>query len=122
MKVIIAGGRDIHDYNLVLQAIEESGFVPTEIVSGMAPGVDTLAVQYAKEKELPLQQFWAEWGFYGRSAGPIRNRQMANYGEALIAIWDGKSRGTKNMIEEATKRGLRVFVKRIDNESVLEGF
>ena len=116
MKTIIAGGRDITDYSLVLSAIEESGFVPTEIVSGMAPGVDTLAVQYAKEKELPLQQFWAEWGFYGRSAGPIRNRQMANYGEALIAIWDGKSRGTKNMIEEATKRGLQVFVYRTDED------
>lgn len=114
MKVIIAGGRTITDYNLVLSALAESGFIPTEIVSGMASGVDTLAVQYATENNLPLQQFWAEWGFYGRSAGPRRNRQMAEYADALIAIWDGESRGTKNMIEEATKRGLRVFVKRID--------
>lgn len=115
MKVIIAGGRDITDYSLVLSALAESEFVPTEIVSGMAPGVDTLAVQYAQENNLPLQQFWAEWDFYGKSAGPIRNRLMAKYGEALIAIWDGKSRGTKNMIEEATKQGLKVYVKRIDS-------
>ena len=113
MKVIIAGGRDITDYSLVSSALAESGFIPTEIVSGMAPGVDTLAVQYAQENNLPLQQFWAEWNFYGKSAGPIRNRKMAEYGDALIAIWDGESRGTKNMIEEATKRGLKVYVKRI---------
>jgi hypothetical protein len=113
MKVIIAGGRNITDYSLLLSTIGESEFTITEVVSGMAPGVDTLAAQYATENNLPLQQFWAEWEFYGRSAGPIRNRQMANYGEALIAIWDGESRGTKNMIEEATKKGLRVYVKRI---------
>ena len=114
MKTIIAGGRTITDYTLVLDAIRESEFTITEVVSGMAPGVDSLAVQYSKENELPLQQFWAEWNFHGRAAGPIRNRQMAKYGEALIAIWDGKSRGTKNMIEEATKLGLKVYVKRID--------
>ena len=114
MKLIIAGGRTITDYNLVLSALRESEFIPTEIVSGMAPGVDTLAVQYAKENNLPLQQFWAEWEFYGRSAGPIRNRNMANYADALLAIWDGKSKGTKNMIEEATKRNLKIHVYRTD--------
>jgi hypothetical protein len=114
MKLIIAGGRNIHDYSLVLSALAESQFQPTEIVSGMALGVDTLAIQYAAENNLPLKEFHADWNQYKRAAGPIRNRQMAEYGDALIAIWDGESRGTKNMIEEATKRGLRVFVKRID--------
>ena len=113
MKLIIAGGRNIHDYSLVLSALAESEFEPTEIVSGMAPGVDTLAIQYARENNLPLAEFHADWNKYKRAAGPIRNREMANYGDALIAIWDGESRGTKNMIEEATKRGLRVYVKRI---------
>lgn len=113
MKVIIAGGRDIHNYELVLSAIGESEFQITEVVSGMASGVDTLAIQYATENNLPLKEFHAEWNEYKRAAGPIRNREMANYGEALIAIWDGESRGTKNMIEEATKRGLKVYVKRV---------
>jgi hypothetical protein len=113
MKVIIAGGRTITDYNLVLSALRESEFIPTEIVSGMAPGVDTLAIQYATENNLPLKEFHADWNQYRRAAGPIRNRVMAEHGEALIAIWDGESRGTKNMIEEATKRGLKVYVKRI---------
>lgn len=114
MKVIIAGGRDIHDYNLVLAALEASGIHSiTEVVSGMAPGVDTLAVRYAQENNLPLAEFHADWRKHGKAAGPIRNRQMAEYGEALVAVWDGESRGTKNMIEEATKRGLRVYVHRI---------
>jgi hypothetical protein len=113
MKLIIAGGRDITDYSLVLSALAESGFQPTEIVSGMAPGVDTLAIQYANENNLPLKEFYAQWHLFGRSAGPRRNRQMAEYGDALLAIWDGESRGTKNMIEEATKRNLQVYIKRI---------
>ena len=112
MKVIIAGGRNIHDYSLVLSAIRESEFIPTEIVSGMAPGIDTLAVQYSQENNLPLAEFHADWNKHKKAAGPIRNREMANYGDALIAIWDGESRGTKNMIEEATKRGLKIYVKR----------
>ena len=113
MKVIIAGGRTITDYSLVLSALGESEFTPTEIVSGMAPGVDTLAIQFANENNLPLVEFHADWNKYKRAAGPIRNRQMAEYGDALVAIWDGDSRGTKNMIEEATKRGLKVYVHRI---------
>jgi predicted Rossmann fold nucleotide-binding protein DprA/Smf involved in DNA uptake len=114
MKVIIAGGRDILDYKLVLNAIRESKFDITEVVSGMAKGVDTLAVQYANENDLVITPFFADWNTHGRAAGPIRNRQMAEYGDALIAIWDGESRGTKNMIEEATKRKLQVFVYRAD--------
>jgi YspA, cpYpsA-related SLOG family len=113
MKTIIAGGRTITDYSLVSTALAESGFIPTEIVSGMAPGVDTLAVQYATQHNLPLKEFPANWSLYGRSAGPRRNRQMAEYADALIAVWDGESRGTKNMIEEATKRNLQVYVKRV---------
>jgi hypothetical protein len=109
MKTIIAGGRTITDYSLVLSAIGESEFEITEVVSGMAPGVDTLAIQYSRQHNLPLKEFHADWNQYRRAAGPIRNREMAEYGEALIAIWDGESRGTKNMIEEATKRGLKVY-------------
>lgn len=110
MKTIIAGGREILDYTLVLNAIRESKFDITEVVSGMAKGVDTLAVQFANENDLVITPFFADWNTHGRAAGPIRNRQMAEYGEALIAVWDGESRGTKNMIEEATKRGLKVYV------------
>ena len=62
---------------------------------------------------LPLQIYRADWETHGRAAGPIRNRKMAENASALIALWDGASRGTKNMIETAQKKGLLVYVKRI---------
>jgi len=111
MKVIIAGSRDFHDYDVVLKAIKESQFNISEVVSGMASGVDQLAIRYAQENNLPLHEYWAEWEFYGKSAGPIRNRLMAKNADALIAIHSKDSKGTKNMIETALKEGLRVFVR-----------
>jgi len=113
MKTIIAGSRDITEYDLVVQAIAESGFVITEVVCGMAKGVDMLGYRYAKDHRIPIKEFPADWNKHGRAAGPIRNKEMALYAEALIALWDGESRGTKNMIDLATKQGLRVYVKRV---------
>lgn len=113
-RVIIAGGRDIHDYDLVLDAIEESGFRIDVVISGGAKGVDALGEKYSEEMMLNLTIFRADWQTHGRAAGPIRNRKMAENADALIAVWDGKSRGTKNMIETATKLGLLVYVKRTD--------
>jgi len=113
MKVIIAGSRDIIDYDLVVQAVAESGFVITELVCGMAQGVDMLGYRYAKDHRIPIKEFPANWDKHGRAAGPIRNKEMALYAEALIAMWDGESKGTKNMIDLATRQGLTVFVKTI---------
>jgi len=113
MKTIIAGGREIHDYQLVLDAIEEANLNITTVVSGGAKGVDALGEQYAMNMNLTLHIYEADWERHGRAAGPLRNRKMAENADALIAIWDGKSRGTKNMIETATKLGLVVYVKRI---------
>jgi YspA, cpYpsA-related SLOG family len=112
-RVIIAGGRNYHNYDTVLEAIEESGFQIDVVVSGGASGVDSLGERYAIETNLPLAIFQADWQTHGRAAGPIRNRKMAENADALIAVWDGQSRGTKNMIETATKLGLLVFVKRV---------
>lgn len=113
MVVIIAGSRDYHDYDTLLEAIQESGFTITEVVSGMASGVDQLAIKYAKENNLPLQEFHADWKKHGKSAGPIRNRLMADNADALIAIHTNNSRGTKNMIETAREKGLEVYVRTI---------
>lgn len=110
MKVIIAGGRDITDPALVFEAIRASGFEIGEVVSGGAKGVDSIGEDWAIANGRPIKWFHADWTKHGRAAGPIRNRQMAEYADALIAVWDGKSRGTKNMIEEATRRGLKVYV------------
>lgn len=110
MKTIIAGSRGVSDQETVNKAIESSGFPITEVVSGGCSGPDTLGENYARANNIPIKRFWPDWNKYGRAAGPIRNSQMASYAEALIAIWDGQSRGTKNMIEEAWNKGLKVFV------------
>lgn len=115
-RVIIAGCRDFSNYELLkekcdylLQNQKEEDIV---IISGHASGADTLGERYAQELGYKLETYPADWQAHGRAAGPIRNAQMANIANALIAFWDGKSRGTKNMIETATKRGLQVAVVR----------
>lgn len=106
MKVIIAGTRDIKDYTLVVRAIEDSGWKDkiTEVVSGCATGIDTLGEQWARANNIPVKEMPADWSSYGNSAGPMRNRKMAEYADAAIVIWDGKSRGTRNMIENMIRR------------------
>ncbi len=110
MKVIIAGGRDIEDCDPVQTAITESGFKITEVVSGGARGVDKSGEALAALHGMPCKVFPADWNKNGKAAGPIRNRQMADYADALIAVWDGQSRGTKNMIETMRKLGKPVHV------------
>jgi hypothetical protein len=114
MKVIIAGGREINDYELLLKAVLNAGFDITAVVSGGARGVDAMGERFATEAGLELFKFPADWEKHGRAAGPIRNRVMAEFGDALIAIWDGQSTGTANMIKQATEKGLQVHVERID--------
>jgi hypothetical protein len=110
MKVVIAGSRNVEDLSLVEKAISESGFLITEVVSGGAKGVDFLAEQWAEENDIPVSVFNADWGQYGRGAGPVRNAEMTDYAEALIAVWDGESKGTRDVIAKAEKKGLQVFV------------
>jgi hypothetical protein len=110
MKVIIAGSREITDFNTVKIAYEKSGFKATEIVSGAARGVDYLGELLAKNLSIPVKRFPADWNTHGKRAGPIRNAEMANYADALIAVWDGQSKGTENMITQARRKDLSVFV------------
>ena len=110
MKTIVAGSRDIKDFDTVKKAIDKSGFKITEIVSGTAIGVDQIGEVWAKKNKITVKRFPANWELYGKSAGYIRNSEMAKYADALIAVWDGSSYGTRNMIDEARKKGLEVFV------------
>jgi len=114
MRIIIAGSRDITSEKIVWEAIYQSGFFFSEIVSGMARGVDTLALEVAKKLEKPVKKFPANWNKYKKRAGYLRNVEMAKYADGLIAIWDGKSKGTKMMIDIAKKEGLEVFVYEIN--------
>jgi hypothetical protein len=114
MKTIIAGSRDITDYQTIDDAMNACGWLPTAIISGAARGVDTLGETWGETHGILIYQFPAEWDKYGKSAGYKRNEQMAKYAQALVAIWDGKSRGTKHMIDIATKAGLTVYIHRVD--------
>ncbi len=110
MKVIIAGSRNIIDYSTVIDAVFNCSFEITEIVSGGARGVDTLAIAYAKEFGFPYIIKTALWDLHGKSAGYKRNLEMARYADALIAVWDGQSKGTGHMINEMNKLGKPVYI------------
>ncbi len=118
MKVIVAGGRDFTNYALVEEAIKISGFEISQIVSGKAKGVDTLGEVWALANNIPVEAFPADWSQHGRAAGPIRNKQMAEYADALIAIWDGESKGTANMIQQARNKQLNVFIYLVKDTNV----
>ncbi len=114
MKVIIAGSRSITDYATVAQAVADSGFSVEEVVSGTAAGVDQLGILWADYRGIPVKRFPANWKAYGRAAGLLRNTDMAAYAGALVAVWDGKSRGTDHMIKTALQLGREVFVRRVE--------
>ena len=111
MKTIIAGSRGINDYRLVCQAIMESKFNITTVLSGTANGVDKLGELWADRHSTPIERYTPDWAKNGRSAGIKRNIEMAQDADALVAIWDGKSKGTQHMIRIAKQMGLKVYVK-----------
>ena len=110
MRTIIAGSRTITDLAVVEEAVRASGFAPSVVLSGCAAGVDTLGERWANDRGIPAFAYPANWYRHGRAAGPIRNQEMAEKADALIAVWDGKSRGTADMIRRAKARGLKVYV------------
>lgn len=113
MKVIIAGSRGILEMAPVARAIEQSGFLISEVVCGEANGVDTLGKVWARLNNVPVVSFRPNWypqGVYNKLAGFQRNEQMAEYSQALVAIWDGKSGGTKHMISCMRKLNKPYFV------------
>ena len=113
-KVIVAGGRDFNNYKLLsdtlYKLLDNKQPSQVEIVSGTCRGADLLGEKWAKITDTKIKRFPADWDEYGKSAGFVRNKQMANYSDALVAFWDGKSKGTKNMIELAKRNNLSVRV------------
>ncbi len=101
MKVIIAGSRGITDpayLQAVMAEIDDPNLDITEVVCGMAKGADMLGFDWATENNIPVKRFFPDWDRYGKRAGIIRNREMGDYADALIALWDGSSHGTTHMI------------------------
>ena len=112
MRVIIAGGRDFDNYSLLKEKCDYylKNYKDIEIVSGTANGADILGEKYASDNNFPIKKFPADWEKLGRSAGYKRNAQMAEYADALIAFWNGTSKGTKHMIDLAESKNLKVRV------------
>lgn len=119
MKTIIAGSRDFVDYEVLKAAIFSCPWEITTVVSGKARGADTLGEQYAKEHNIHIAEYPADWTKNGRAAGYIRNKEMSDNAEALIAFWDGTSRGTKNMIDTAKKAGHKVMIYNFVNGNMI---
>jgi len=114
-RVIVAGGRKFNDYPLLENKLDNilSEVCKTHtvhIVSGRAFGADKLGERYANWNDLPIDSYPAEWDKYGKSAGYKRNALMADNADALVAFWDGKSRGTMHMIDLAKSKGLKIRV------------
>lgn len=120
-RIVIAGGREFSDYSylkkMAAETIEEK--YKNEnivIISGGARGADFLGERFARESGFPVKVFPADWNKYGKLAGPMRNAEMAKYASeskgVLFAFWDGKSSGTKSMINQAQKYGLETHVFR----------
>ena len=104
-KVVVAGGRKFNDYKMLEANLDNllSKMEDIEIVSGVANGADKLGERYSKERGYKLKQFPADWNTHKYAAGPIRNKQMLDYCDAVIVFWDGVSRGSMNMINITKK-------------------
>lgn len=116
-RVIVAGGRDFADYEMMKERLDELFFTsgqfditPIKIISGMADGADTLAIRYADENEMTKILFPANWKYHRRMAGFLRNEDMLSIATHLVAFWDGHSHGTKHMIDIAREKGIPVWV------------
>jgi predicted Rossmann fold nucleotide-binding protein DprA/Smf involved in DNA uptake len=117
-RIVIAGCRNYYNYT------EAKGYIDIHlcelrkknhiiIVSGCANGADAIGERYAKENGFEIEKYPADWEKYGKSAGPRRNEQMAKISDYIICFWDGKSKGTKSMIDYARKCGKPVKIKKI---------
>ena len=115
MNLIVAGGRDFKDYALLKSKLDfllsNTDKEEVVILCGLAKGSDLLGKQYADENNMDVWEYPADWT-KGKQAGYLRNSQMADDATHLVAFWDGVSKGTKHMIDLATKKGLVVRVYR----------
>lgn len=117
IAVIVAGGRDFDDYNLLEKTLDIllKNFDDITIISGTAKGADSLGEVYAKKRNYGIIKMSANWDKYGKRAGYLRNSEMAskvkefdNY--ASVCFWDGKSKGTKHMIDISKSQDIDCYI------------
>lgn len=113
MFYIIAGGRDFADYNrlaYVCDRIIRMDKAPPVVLSGGCRGADQMGKIWAEKAAILCDVYHANWDKHGKAAGPIRNQKMVDAADALIAFWDGESRGTKDVIKRAAKARLNIHL------------
>lgn len=111
-RVIIAGSRDYYNYATLVELMNRvtSRTKVGQVICGMSKGVDQMGFYWALDNEVLVEPHFAQWDKYGRSAGPIRNKEMAKAGDVLVAVLHNKSAGTLNMIKAAEREGLEIFL------------
>ena len=122
INIVIGGCRNYNDYDYFFNSVHYylssvCSKYDIVIISGGCRGTDKLAQRYAFEKGYKFEECVAEWGKYGRSAGPIRNRKMVTKADCVIAFWDGKSKGTGNLIDFAKEFNKPIRIVMIGNYS-----
>jgi len=119
MRAIIAGSRTVslRDVHAAMTLCRWRHFI-SMVVSGAAKGADTYGEMWAIEQNVAIAVFAADWKRFKKRAGPMRNQEMARNADSLVAVWDGVSRGTSNMITLAQERGLRILVFKTDTQEV----
>ena len=111
-RIAVIGSRDFADYARLVAVLEPH--LPAVLVSGGAKGADALAERLANDRGLTIDVIPADWQRYGRGAGPVRNRQIVESADLVVAFWDGKSRGTRSALAHAEKVGVPVEVHHPD--------
>ncbi len=121
--VAVVGSRDFQDYGLLCSTLDRilARHPGCTLVSGGAPGADTLAERYCTEHGIDVEVFWADWDQHGKAAGPIRNRKIVEAADIIIAFWDGKSRGTKSTVSIAKSLGRVVEVIKFNQPTGMWG-
>ena len=114
MKIVIAGSRSFHDYQLLCQTLAPDKSRITQVLTGGARGADQLGFRWALKHHIRSRCFAANWARFGKAAGVRRNHQMAQAGDVLIAFWDGQSPGTAHMVQCMRQRGKPVVVIRVE--------
>lgn len=122
MKWVITGGRNIKDVQLVeghLEDMYKKYGKPEMLIHGDCCGVDKISGSWAEKKGISVEKHPADWKKYGKGAGPIRNREMANRcskEDICVSLWNGTSSGTKDMLSVCEKKGLKTEIKLVKEE------
>jgi hypothetical protein len=111
MRVAIIGGRNFDDYERLSQVITNLHVPVKSIVSGGAKGADRFAERYAEEKNIPITVFLPDWEKHGKAAGMVRNVQIVENADFLVAFWDGESLGTKHSIDLAKRKKIPYIIE-----------